>query len=275
MSRLDWKNHGFELESILTEERTEAGREHKWHPAVAEERLAKISKSLAQGRPEPRHKTEHHEAFRPPPPVMEFIFSKGLDSERSHKDKFQYIKPHDTEALKASRVSAYSDHFAERPKMPSRVLREKHIEVMRNAAMMAGEDISSLDSRKRPPHQKHGEVGTMFGQGTWHLSKPGVLPKAAEAATTGLHPVEQDRFHPSKIKITLGSSSDGVKVHVDPQTGRPMWPLSAREFGISEHQASFSTGRVHPQKKQLLKYQKKMLKGIQNGSIGQPRQTTH
>eukprot|EP00746_Dinoflagellata_sp_MGD_P000371 gnl/MRDRNA2_/MRDRNA2_100671_c0_seq1.p1 gnl/MRDRNA2_/MRDRNA2_100671_c0~~gnl/MRDRNA2_/MRDRNA2_100671_c0_seq1.p1 ORF type:complete len:290 (+),score=50.09 gnl/MRDRNA2_/MRDRNA2_100671_c0_seq1:78-947(+) len=259
-----WEQHAFAQEAILTSEKTDAGRQHKWHPGLAEEKLPETTKRLAQGKPPPVHNTAHHEAFTAPPPVVDFIYSKCLDSEISHKDKFHRVEPHDSEAHKASRVSAYRSHFADRPKLPARSLREKNIETMRNATVMHHDDVSSLDARKRPPFQRHGEVGHSFGQGKWHLAKKGLMPKAPdasklEAGGTVIH--QQDRFHPKAI------SREGVKeIHIDRQTGRPMWPLSAREIQpyATEHQANFTPRQGHAQTKEFFKY-KRGLKDTQDG----------
>jgi hypothetical protein len=274
-----WEQHAFAQEAILTLEKTEAGRQHKWHPGIAEEKLPETSQRLAQGKPAPLHNTAHHEAFTAPPPVLDFMYSKCLDSEISHKDKFHRVEPHDSEAHRAARVSAYSSHFAQRPKLPARGLREKHVELMRNAVGTKGDGISDLDARKRPPFQRHGEVGQNFGQGKWHLARKGMIPKAADPGEAGA-PVllHQDRFHP-KAKSAAMSGNAVKEIRVDPQTGRPMWPLSAREIQpyATEHKANFIPQQPHPQTKQHFKYQKKGrgLNSLYSADEGLRRQDFH
>lgn len=271
-----WQQHCSAIEVILTSEKTAAGRQHKDHIAVAEEKLAESAARWAQGKPKPVRQGEYHEAFTAPPPVLDFTFSKCLDSANSHKDKFHYVEPHDTEARKTARSSSYKDHFPDRPVPPKRILREKHNEFMKNAVMTMGSDVSNainLDKKKGPPHQRHGETGKYFAQGRWHLKK--ILPQEADPerpSSVVLH--QQHRFNPrSKLR---GSREGMEELHIDRQTGRPIWPLSAREIQpyTTEHQAGFPPRKPSLQSKEHFKFQHRGLKAMKVSVYDEPMRST-
>merc|ERR550514_1919617 len=120
-------------------------------------------------------------------------------------------------------------------------------------------DAATLDALKRPPNQRHGEVGKTFGQGRWHLGKTSHKVPDPSTQTAGAQTVlvAQDRFHP-KVK-----SPQGKELHIDRQTGRPMWPLSAREIQpyTTEHQVNFVPRKGHAQTTMFNRYQKQGIKG--------------